>query len=173
MSIFSRSVAGVSTADLQQLLNDGAVENVRLEFKREAPTKDEILKKVSSFANTFGGLIVVGAEAENDGRLRALRGIPIQPSYKQTIVQWCTSGAMPPITVEVSDPIPSPEGGTQVCYVIAVAESEQAPHFLNGRKGVYIRTDEFSSKFEPRLATGTPVPLRPATNNREPQGVYR
>lgn len=41
----------------------------------------------------------------------------------------------------------------KVCYVLAVAESELAPHFINGRKGVYVRTDEFSARFEARLAT--------------------
>lgn len=40
-----------------------------------------------------------------------------------------------------------------MAYVIRVAESDVAPHFLNGRKGIWVRTDEFSSKFEPRLAT--------------------
>jgi hypothetical protein len=40
-----------------------------------------------------------------------------------------------------------------VCYVVSVSENEFAPHFLNGRKGVYVRTDEFSSRFEPLLAT--------------------
>lgn len=36
--------------------------------------------------------------------------------------------------------------------MIHVAESDVAPHFLNGRKGVWIRTGEFSSRFEARLA---------------------
>lgn len=42
-----------------------------------------------------------------------------------------------------------------VCYVIYVQESDVAPHFLNGRKGVYVRSDEFSSRFEARLANET------------------
>ena len=37
--------------------------------------------------------------------------------------------------------------------MIFVRESDLAPHFLSGRKGVYVRTDEFSSRFEARLAT--------------------
>lgn len=41
----------------------------------------------------------------------------------------------------------------KVCYVVYVPESEEAQHFLNNKKGAYIRTDEFSGKYEPRLAT--------------------
>lgn len=40
----------------------------------------------------------------------------------------------------------------KVCYVISVPESEVTPHFLNGRKGVWIRTDEFSGRFDAQLA---------------------
>lgn len=58
----------------------------------------------------------------------------------------------PPLTVEVSDPIEPPGATGKVCYVLYAPESDVAPHFLNERKGVYVRTDEFSGRYEPRLA---------------------
>jgi len=70
MSIFSKPLSQLDTRDLQELLQDGSVENIRLEFKLLPPDKDETLKKLSSFANTFGGFMVVGAQARSaDGRL--------------------------------------------------------------------------------------------------------
>src|SRR5437879_4553803 len=65
MPFFSRSIADLETADLAELLAEGAVENVRLEFKRDVPGPDETLKKLSGFANTFGGYLIVGAEASS------------------------------------------------------------------------------------------------------------
>lgn len=166
MSIFAKPISQVSTADLLELLQDNAVENVRLEFKREAPNKEETLKKISSFANTFGGFIVVGATARSeDGRVEDLPGIDPQAGYKQKVVDWCFGGASPPLTAEVSDPIPAPGGGGKVCYVIYVGESDITPHFLNGRKGVWVRTDEFSGRFEARLADDNE--LRHLLNRRQ------
>jgi hypothetical protein len=154
MSIFAKPVAQIVPADLQELVTERAVENVRLEFKREIPGKDETLKKLSSFANTFGGDLVIGAAAASaDGRITDLPGVDAQSGYKQTVVQWCFAAATPPLVLEVSDPIIAPAGGGKVCYVLRIAESETAPHFLNGRKGVYVRTDEFSGHFLPQLAT--------------------
>jgi len=150
MSIFTTPLSQLGTSDLQELLSDGAVENARLEFKLEVPSKDETLKKLSSFANTFGGFMVVGARANSAGRIEDLPGVDVQAGYKQKVVQWCFDGASPPLTVAVSDPIPAANG--KVCYVVYTAESDVAPHFLNGRKGVWVRTDEFSSRFEARLA---------------------
>jgi hypothetical protein len=153
MSIYSTPLPQLTNADLQELLQDGAVENVRLEFKREVPSKEETLKKFSSFANTFGGFIVVGASANSsDGRIEALPGVEEQNGYKQKIVDWCFTWASPSVTVEVSHPIPTRDGPGKFCYVVHVPESDVAPHFLNGRKGVWVRTDEFSARFEARLA---------------------
>ena len=152
MSIFGKSLSQISSTDLDELLAAQAVENVRLEFKREVPGRDETLKKISSFANTFGGYLVIGAEAgSRDGRIVALPGVEPQPSFKQTIVQWCAEGVSPIVDVDVSDPIATNGGHGKVCYVVYVPESELTPHFLNGRKGIWVRTNEFSSRFQPEL----------------------
>src|SRR6266481_2682619 len=153
MSIYATPISQLKTSDLDELVREQAVENTRLEFKREVPDKDETLKKLSSFANTFGGFVVVGAAAQSkDGRIEELRGVDDVPGYKQKIVDWCFKECSPPITVDVSGPIPTPSNSGKVCYVISVEESEVAPHFLNGRKGVWIRTNEFSGRFDAALA---------------------
>jgi hypothetical protein len=48
MSIFGTPLARITTSDLQELVQEVAVENARLEFKLLIPTKDETLKKLSS-----------------------------------------------------------------------------------------------------------------------------
>lgn len=154
MSIYNKLIDALATSDLADLLSEQAVENVRLEFKLQEPAKDETLKKLSAFANTFGGYMIVGAAADSDnGRLTALPGIKPVSGYKQRIIQWCQEGIAPPILPYVSDPLLSPQDSSAVCYVIFVEESIETPHFLNSRKGAYVRTDEFSQRFEARLAT--------------------
>jgi hypothetical protein len=150
--MFNKSVADLTTADLDALLASTPLESVRLEFKRLAPGPDELLKKLSGFANTFGGYLVVGAD-EQDGRLSGLPGIEPRPNYRQTVIQQCASGVVPVIDVFVSDPIPTPSDGERVCYVIHVPESDRTPHFLNGRRGAYVRVDEHSHRVADKLAT--------------------
>jgi predicted HTH transcriptional regulator len=107
MSIYTAPLSQLTTADLQQLVSDNAVENVRLEFKSAAPNKYELLKKLSSFANTFGSFLVIGAAANSgDGHIQDLPGLDAEPGYKQRVVQWCFDGASPPLVAEVSDPFP-------------------------------------------------------------------
>lgn len=152
MSIFGKQISQIASADLQELFADGAVETIQLEFKAEPPGKDETLKKLSSFANTYGGYLVVGAAADTNGKLESLSGVDPQSGYKQRIVQWCFDSLAPPVTPFVSDAIRTPGDPAKVCYVVYVPESAETPHFISGRRGCYIRTDEFSQRFEPRLA---------------------
>jgi len=154
MSIYSKPLALISTDDLAELLAEPAIENVRLEFKSQLPDKAELVKKLSSFGNTYGGLLIIGAaDAGTDGKLSGLLGIEPIPGMKQKLVQWCFDGIAPPLDVDVSESIPCPTDPSRVCYVVKVPESELAPHFLNGRRGIYIRTNEYSQLFEPQLAT--------------------
>ncbi len=155
MAIFSKPLANLEFDDLQELLEGGAVENIRLEFKREAPTRAELMKKISSFANTYGGWLVIGAAEEEGvrGRLGSLPGIDEVLNYKQTIVQWSFEYIGPPIDIQVSEAIPVAGVDGKFLYVIFIPESDLAPHFLNDRKGIYIRTDEYGQYFEPKMAT--------------------
>jgi hypothetical protein len=153
MSIFAKPLSQVVAADLEELMQEQAVENLRLEFKLEVPDKDEMLKKLSAFANTFGGLMVIGARASSkDGRITELSGVDKISGFKQKVVDWCFKGASPPLDVDVSDPIPTPSGNGKFIYVVKLGESDVAPHFLNGRNGVWVRTNEFSGRFEQKLA---------------------
>src|SRR5437868_12154499 len=109
MSIYSKAISQLNTVDLADLLADGAVENVRLEFKSELPKKAELVKKVSALANTYGGLLVIGAKADSaDGKLVELPGVEPIAGCKQKLVQWCFDEISPPVVIEVSEGIPSP-----------------------------------------------------------------
>ena len=137
------------------------------EFKREVPDSDDLLKKLSGFANTFGGYLIVGAAASSsDGRLTGFPGVEMQHNYRQSVVQRCYDGVWPPLAdVLVSDGISAPHSPGRLCYVIYVPESLQAPHFLTKRRGAWVRTDEYSQRFDTRLATFEEI--RHLTNRRE------
>jgi len=152
MPFFGKSLTDLRWEDLQELLQEGAEETVRLEFKEQVPDRDEAVKKISGLANTFGGYMIVGAR-EKDGKLVELPGVPEVPRFDQTLVQWCFEQLYPPLTPLVSHPIPVDGAKDRFIFVVFVELSLEAPHFLTKRQGCYIRTDEYSQRFKPQLAT--------------------
>lgn len=152
MSIFSKQVKDVSFEDIEELQKDNAEENIRLEYKGDYPSNDELVKKLSSFANTYGGYLIIGICEDGTGKIKSLSGVVAKPRYDQTVIQLCFDNVWPPITPVISDPIPHKSDQEKVFYVIYTDMSMEAPHFLTKRKGCYIRTDEYSQPFQPQLA---------------------
>lgn len=78
--LFGKSFEDIDVATMQTLIDAGATETVHLDFKRESygnsdADKKELLKDVSSFANTLGGHIVIGMD-EQDGAASVMVPLP-------------------------------------------------------------------------------------------------
>ena len=126
-------------------------EGVRVEYKREI-TKD-IPKIVSSFANTQGGVFIIGVKAnQTDNKvLFPIEGIPKTPGLEERIVQSAITGIYPPVMPEVIliDVLDS----DNVVIVVRVDESVQAPHAIQNSTRVYIRAGSITQPYEkPELA---------------------
>lgn len=164
MSFYSTPVKNLTLDHLNDLIAMRAQETLQLEFKREQVDRDEHLKKVSSFANTLGGRIVYGIEQDGESRAARLTGVDRSDQFESQLTSWCAHYLKDPLIPTVSLAIPVP-GSAKVAYVVDVPESELAPHFIGGRKGCYIRTNEGSHRFEPKLADQ--AELRALLNRRE------
>ncbi len=75
--MIEKNLSAVSEADLASLIDNAVCESRNLEFKRELPDasdqgKVKFLRSVTSLANTSGGDLIYGIQAEN-GAPRLLR----------------------------------------------------------------------------------------------------
>ena len=98
-AILSEPVDQITAADIKSLVTSRVPEGERMEFKRELPAKGtsggdpwmtdqkkigryakaQILKEVVSFANAYGGVLVLGIEEDGDATppvAKAIRAIP-------------------------------------------------------------------------------------------------
>lgn len=152
MPFYSKAISDLEWSDVLELKKERAQETVRLEFKSEIPSNNEFLKKICSFANTFGGYIIIGVTEENS-YLSGLPGVDTQPNLAQRLAQICFEQIYPPITPHLSQPLEVPESPGHSVYVVFVEESDKAPHFVNDRRGCFVRANESSLRFKPKLAT--------------------
>jgi hypothetical protein len=70
--IFKRPVDLITSEDLKELYS--VEEGWYVEFKEFAPDNAKLAKSIASFANTYGGLLVVGAKEK--GKQRSLESLP-------------------------------------------------------------------------------------------------
>ncbi len=119
-------------------------EGVRVEYKRKVV---HIPKIVSSFANTFGGIFVIGAETDEMNKVEfPILGIPKQNGIEEQILQSTLMGIYPAVIPEVV--IVDVPNSNNMVVVVRVDESIQAPHAIQNSTKVYIRTGSITQPYK-------------------------
>lgn len=125
-------------------------EGLRVEYKRtfDDNVRGQLPKIVSSFANSQGGVLIVGVNAQNGVSQPPFEGFlaQVREEYPLTIENICLRGIHPPIlprTEVVQSDIPN-----QVFLVIEVDESGEAPHAIENSKRVYVRTGNAANPYD-------------------------
>lgn len=131
--------------ELTQLIELGIQENLHLDYKASRAllkkNRDEIIKDVSAFANSDGGILVYGIN-EKDHLPEALdEGVPNKEMSREWIEQILNSNITPPISgIEIYQ-IPRAESHSY--YVLSVPKSYRGPHQASDKK--YYKRYNFTS----------------------------
>jgi hypothetical protein len=120
--------------EVHAIVTEKIPEGVNLEYKSSSILIDRdanaVCKAVSAFANSVGGIFVIGIETKNQKPVRLDDGTP-GPSKCDWIHQIINGGTFPAVeSVDIRE-FPT---GTGSIYVIDVPTSPQAPHQSNDRK---------------------------------------
>ncbi|MFA6526861.1 MAG: RNA-binding domain-containing protein [Candidatus Babeliales bacterium] len=110
-------------------------ESSTLEFKREIPNNEQIIKTMIGFCNAHGGALIVGVE--NDGTI-----IGVPDDKVQTLLEFIEKSILeasyPPIIADVY----AQRIGDKTLLLMEVAQGMNKPYYLkkDGKeKGVYLR----------------------------------
>jgi len=125
-------------------------EGPRVEYKAtfDASVREKIARVISSFANSQGGVLVIGVNAPKGIPQPPFDGFdqPAKEELRLTVENLCLKNIYPPllpaITVVASD-IPE-----RVFLVVEVEESSQAPHAIENSQKVYVRTGDAANPYD-------------------------
>ena len=125
-------------------------EGLRVEYKStfDANVRAQLPKIVSSFANSQGGVLVVGVRAVNGVPEPPIEGFapPPREELPLTVESICLQNIQPPVlprTEVVQSDVPN-----QVFLVIEVDESAEAPHAIENSRRVYVRTGNAANPYD-------------------------
>ena len=148
--MFTKPIDEIEFEDVESFCKEWT-EGVRVEYKREITVNRHIPKIVSSFANTYGGIFLIGVEADQkNNRVNSIPGIPQQNGIEEQIQQSALTGIYPGVIPEIKlIPVPNTEN---VVVIVRVDESVQAPHAIKEVTQVYVRVGSITQPYEYKLA---------------------
>ena len=148
--MFTKPIDEITFEDVESFCKEWA-EGVRVEYKQEITRS--IPKIVSSFANTHGGIFLIGVEADKTTNMPIfpISGIPNRRGIEEQIQQRAEMSINPPVRPEVT--VVNVPGGANVVVVIRVTESSLlAPHAIEDATKVYFRVGSVTQPYELKLA---------------------
>ncbi|SFT08954.1 AlbA family DNA-binding domain-containing protein [Halostagnicola kamekurae] len=151
---FEKPLSEIDSDDIYEL---DVPEGYYYEYKRSLIGKEDIAKSVSSFANTYGGLLFLGVE-ENDDTNKPEDRFTLSngdsSKYKETVRNAVKEYVSPPprFTTHTFDGF-SEDGGEGYVILVDVPESQITPH-INNNGCVYRRTGEGSDPYRPLTDPG-------------------
>lgn len=149
-SIFVSELSKLTIDDIKSFCDQGFSEGLRIEYKRDFPKNLELAETICAFANTAGGLVLIGVQAEKvKNRPTAIPGIELKDGLEERVINVCLSHISPTIAPEVkvcdfkSDPNKSVSD--RAVLLIRVRCSYIAPHYLLNNNKIMVRVQSRNS----------------------------
>jgi hypothetical protein len=128
---------------MERPIGDRPREGYLLDYKEDV--SDRFLRSVAAFANTFGGLLIVGV-TETDGRPDKLAGVLVQGEWKTKIASMIAANLFPCPQFEIAECALPTDAGRKLS-VVRVRETPEI--CLLAKKGephpVYVRIEDQSA----------------------------
>jgi Schlafen, AlbA_2 len=141
-----RPITLANVRDLCLRFNEG----LWVEYKRDfdANVREKLPKVISSFANSHGGVLVIGVNTVNGASQPPFEGFepPAREEFALTVENICLQNIYPPLLPRTTV-VPS-DVANRAFLVIEVEESGEAPHAIENSKKVYIRTGNAANPYD-------------------------
>jgi predicted HTH transcriptional regulator len=141
-SLFTASLSEIVFSDVVAFCEQDLPESVNLDYKVEITAAEKLAKTVTSFANTFGGLIIIGIDEDDSSRpKRPFEGLLFEPKIEERVWSILIEHVYPPVLPEVH--VCAPDDG-RTFVLIRVPQSATTPHAIRHNTLAYLRTGNIS-----------------------------
>lgn len=136
MSIFTKPITEITYDDVVSFCQQGIREGVNLDYKEDFP--NNLQKSISAFANTFGGIILIGVVEDEDNKPKPpFEGINYIAKLEDRVWNIILDNIYPPLFPQVW---PCPPKDNKTFVIIRIPQSNETPHAIYNNTQVYIRT---------------------------------
>lgn len=135
--LYTKQIEQITWEDILEFCNQKIPEGTTLDYKQDFPKN--LHKTIAAFANTIGGIILIGIEEDDDNKpILPLKGITFERGLSERVYNIVLTNVTPPTFPEIN--VCKNSEGDKAIIVIRVHQSHQTPHAINDNTQVYLRT---------------------------------
>jgi len=141
-TFLKKDVGEVTKKDIEAFVSRKIEENLNLDYKdiRAFHDFDELSKDVSAFANSSGGLLILGISEEIKKGNRVLKILPKEITWgdetlsKEQLEDNLNSKIQPRINGLRIIPVREGNGSLRIIFLIDIPQSDNPPHMASSNK---------------------------------------
>jgi hypothetical protein len=146
--MFTSKLEEITYEKIKRFCEEQNPEGETIEYKGDFPSNLE--KSISAMANTYGGIILIGVEADKTKNtpILPIKGIDLKKGLEEKVTSICLRNIYPPYfpLVKICD-FKNEKGEERAVVFIRVYESDQTPHAINNNTDVYLRIKSQNEPF--------------------------
>jgi hypothetical protein len=141
LSLFALEKSRINFKEIRSFCDQQISEGLRIEYKRSFPENVDLAKTICAFANTAGGIILIGVEADKKKNTPTnIPGIQITEGLEEKVVNICLSYILPRIMPEIKlCPFKSNDETERAVLFIRVGLSYSSPHYVWQTREILVR----------------------------------
>ena len=137
--LFTKEITEITFEDVVNFCKEQMPESINLDYKKDFPRHLE--KTISAFANTMGGLIILGVEDKDSKPKLPVIGLKYQEGFRERVTSIILSNIYPPVFPEIGVCKPVEK---RTFVIIRVPQTNMTPHYIRHRTQIYVRTDDIT-----------------------------
>jgi hypothetical protein len=147
--MFTSKLDEITYEKIKRFCEEQNPEGETIEYKGAFPSNLE--KSISAMANTYGGIVLIGVEADKTKNtpILPIKGIDLTKGLEERVTSICLRNIYPPYfpLVKICD-FKNEKGEDKAVVFIRVYESDQTPHAINNNTDVYLRIKSQNEPFK-------------------------
>jgi len=135
--LYTKKIEEITYKDVVDFCDQQIRENISLDYKEVLD--GSLAKTIAAMANTWGGLIIIGAADDDSKPKLPLKGVEMKEHLREQINNIILGNITPPVFPEIQ--VCVSEDNQTALIAIRIFQSNITPHAIKGNTKVYIRTD--------------------------------
>jgi len=137
--LFTKEITEITFEDVVNFCKEQMPESINLDYKKDFPRHLE--KTISAFANTMGGLIILGVEDKDSKPKLPVIGLKYQEGFRERVTSIILSNIYPPVFPEIGVCKPVKK---RTFVIMRVPQTNMTPHYIRHRTQIYVRTNDIT-----------------------------